>query len=264
MVARTGLADVRLLVEVSRRGSFTAVARGRGIDPSSVSRAVAALERELGVRLFERTTRALAPTEAGRLYLARVAPLLEEFDRASDEARSARADPVGALRLTASVAFGQVCLVPLLPAFRGAFPRLGLELLLTDANLDLVADRVDLAVRLAPSFRADVIGTKLFPTRYRVCASPRTSPAMARRARRRTSSGTAACCSRCRSSGRAGCSGATAPSPKSRSGGASWSRPPWRCATPRWRGWIPRCWPIGRSPTSWSGNGSSTSCRDTT
>ncbi|MBV8428653.1 MAG: substrate binding domain-containing protein, partial [Hyphomicrobiales bacterium] len=78
----------------------------------------------------------------------------------------------GTLRLTASVAFGQIGLVRLLPAFHAAFPRLRLELLLTDANLDLVQDRVDLAIRLAPSYRADVIGVKLFATRYRVVASP--------------------------------------------------------------------------------------------
>ncbi|SDR39467.1 transcriptional regulator, LysR family [Rhizobiales bacterium GAS191] len=165
-------ANLRFFVEVAQRGSFAAVARDHGLDPSSVSRAVAILEGELGVRLFQRTTRKMTLTEAGALYLARVRALVEDLDRARDEVRSSRSDPVGMLRLTASVAFGQTCIVPLLGALRAAFPRLELELHLTDRNLDLVADRIDLAIRLAPSLRPDVTGVKLFETRYRVCASP--------------------------------------------------------------------------------------------
>ena len=161
-----------LFVEVAGRGSFAAVARDRGIDPSAVSRTIATLEGALQTRLFQRTTRAMALTEAGEHYLARLRPLVEEFARVRDEAASLRSDPIGTLRLTASVAFGEVCLVPLLGAFRARFPRLQLELLLTDSNLDLLADRIDLAIRLAPSHRADVVGVKLFATRYRVVASP--------------------------------------------------------------------------------------------
>ncbi len=101
-----------------------------------------------------------------------MAPAIEELERARDEVISTRADPVGTLRLTASVAFGEMWLVPLLPEFRETFPRLKLELMLTDANLDLVAERVDLAIRLAPTDPPDVIGVKLFATHYRVCASP--------------------------------------------------------------------------------------------
>ena len=130
------------------------------------------LEAELGVRWLQRTTRAMVLTEAGEAYLARVLPLIDELARARDEATSLRTDPAGTLRLTASVAFGQECLVPLLSELRSTFPRLKFELLFTDTNLDLVAERIDLAIRLAPSFRADVVGVRLFPTRYRIVASP--------------------------------------------------------------------------------------------
>lgn len=164
--------SLRLFVEVARRGSFAAVARDRDADPSSVSRAVAALEVELGLRLFQRSTRRLALTEAGALYLARVEAVADEVERAREEALAVSTGPVGRLRLTASVAFGQRCLVPLVPEFRASFPALGVELLLTDANLDLVAERVDLAVRLGPPIEAEVVGTKLSDTRYRVCAAP--------------------------------------------------------------------------------------------
>ena len=164
--------QLRLFVDVARRGNFAAVARDRAIDPSSVSRVIAALETELGVRLFQRTTRRVALTEAGDLYLNRVEPLLNDREHARDEILAVSAGPVGTLRLTASVAFGRQCLVPLLPAFRAEFPRLKLELLFSDTNLDLVGERVDLAVRLGPSFDTSLVGVKLCDTRYRVCASP--------------------------------------------------------------------------------------------
>jgi DNA-binding transcriptional LysR family regulator len=161
-----------LFATVARRGSFAAVAKERNVDPSSVSRAIADLEAELGLRLFQRTTRSMTLTEAGDLYLARIEPLIEEMARARDDAMQVTGAPRGLLRLTASVTFGQMRLVPLLPAFRARYPDLRLECLFTDANVDLVADRVDLAVRLAPVVEGDLIASKLMDTRYRVVASP--------------------------------------------------------------------------------------------
>ena len=165
-------AQLRIFVRVARRGSFAAAARDLDMDASAVSRAVAALEAELDARLMHRTTRTMSLTEAGLAYLARVEPILDELDRARDEVASARSEPVGTLRLTASVAFGEACLMPLLPEVRTCFPRLKLDLILTDANLDLAVERIDIALRLAPDVRGDVIGVKLFATRYRVVASP--------------------------------------------------------------------------------------------
>ncbi|MFG1351411.1 LysR family transcriptional regulator [Xanthobacter autotrophicus] len=164
--------QLRIFVHVARRGSFAAAARDLDMDASAVSRAVAALEAELDARLMHRTTRTMSLTEAGLAYLARVEPILDELDRARDEVASAREEPVGTLRLTASVAFGEACLMPLLPEMRMRFPHLKLDLILTDTNLDLAAERIDMALRLAPDMRADVIGVKLFATRYRVVASP--------------------------------------------------------------------------------------------
>jgi len=164
--------QLRLFVEVARRGNFAAVARDRAIDPSSVSRVIAALETELGVRLFQRTTRRFSLTEAGDAYLSRVEPLLNDLEHARDEIRAGSNGPSGILRMTASLAFGRQCLVPLLSQFRAQFPRLKLELLLADGNLDLVGERIDLAVRLGPRLDTTLVGVKLCDTRYRVCASP--------------------------------------------------------------------------------------------
>ncbi len=166
------LESLTIFAEVMRTGSFAEVARRRDVDPSSVSRVIAGLEGEIGVRLFQRTTRRLSPTEAGRVYFRRIEPLLGEIDRAAAEARDLTASPSGTLRLTASVAFGHAVVAPLLPALRSRHPALGLELILSDSTIDLVAEGIDLAIRLGPRPDADLIGTRLMPVRHRVCVSP--------------------------------------------------------------------------------------------
>jgi DNA-binding transcriptional LysR family regulator len=167
---------LKTFVDVARLGSFAHAARELNLDPSSVSRTVAALESELGVRLFQRTTRKLSLTEAGHLYLARVAPLVDELELARDEAlaisKGINNQAQGTLRMTSSVAFGVTQLTPLLPEFHRQHPQLKVELLLTDSNLNLVNERIDLAVRLGAQFEGDAVLTKLMRTRYRVCASP--------------------------------------------------------------------------------------------
>ncbi|MFZ4687562.1 MAG: LysR family transcriptional regulator [Hyphomonadaceae bacterium] len=157
---------------MARRGSFAAVARDHDIEPSQVSRAISQLEADLGFRLFQRSTRRLSVSEAGALYLQRAETLLEGLDAARSDALAISAEPAGMLRLTTSVAFGAVKIVPLLRAFQARYPKVALDLLFTDSTLDLVADRVDLAIRLAPTVRADVITSKLMDVRYRVVASP--------------------------------------------------------------------------------------------
>ncbi len=166
------IASLELFVAVVRHGSFAAVARDRNIAPSSVSRSIAGLESEIGVRLLHRTTRRLAPTEAGALYFERVAPLVEEIARAAFAANEVSAMPRGNLRVTASVSYGLTSVVPLLPDFRRAYPELSVELMLNDANLDLVTERIDLALRLGQQADSRLICSKLTDTRYRVCASP--------------------------------------------------------------------------------------------
>lgn len=166
------LQTLDLFVAVARRLSFAAVAKDRGVDPSSVSRAIAELEAELGLRLFQRTTRTMALTEAGAVYLARVEPLADEIAGARDAAAQVAGRPRGLLRLTASVTFGQRRIVPLMGAFRARHPELALDCLFTDATVDLVAERIDLAIRLAPTVEGDLVASRLMDTRYRVVASP--------------------------------------------------------------------------------------------
>lgn len=157
---------------VARHGSFAAAARALTIDASTVSRTVASVEREIGLRLFQRNARSLTLTEEGAAYLARIDPLLVELDHAADEARQLRDLPSGTLRMTASVAFAHECIIPHLAAFHALHPKITLELLPTDANVDILADKIDLAIRLAAAPSGDLISTRLLTTRYRVCAAP--------------------------------------------------------------------------------------------
>jgi len=140
--------------------------------PSMVSRSVAALEAELGVRLIQRNTRQLSLSDAGAAYYEQVRGVLEGLERASDAARASSAEARGTVRLTTTVAYGQALVVPLLPALHAAHPGLELDIVLTDRVVDIVAERIDLAIRLGPPADASLIGTRLATIRYRVCASP--------------------------------------------------------------------------------------------
>lgn len=164
--------SLKLALQVAHLGSFAAVARSTHVDPSQISRAIGSVEAALGFRLFQRTTRHLKLTEVGALYLARVDAVIDELDEARDAAMAMHAGPRGTLRLTASVSFGEICLSPLVPNFRAAYPDLRLELIFTDQNVDLIAEQIDLAIRLAPAIQGDMVCAKLFDTCYRVCASP--------------------------------------------------------------------------------------------
>ena len=167
------ITELELFVEAARQGSYAAVARARNVDPSSVSRGIATLERELGIRLFQRTTRKLTLTEAGELFLGRAQPLLEELAHARDAASRSSRSARGTLRLTVSVTFGEERIVPLLKVFRARFPNLRIECLFTDTNIDLVAEGFDLAIRLGPTVTGDLVAAKFMETCYRVVASPR-------------------------------------------------------------------------------------------
>lgn len=166
------IAALQTVVLVAQHGSFAAAARVLNVDPSSVSRTVSGVENSLGLRLFQRSTRVLRMTEEGDVYLKSIIPLLEGLEQAHDTATALQQSPRGRLRMTASVAFCHECIVPALAAFRAKYPEVSVELLPTDATLDLAAQGIDLAIRLAPAPEGDLVASRLLHTRYRVCASP--------------------------------------------------------------------------------------------
>ncbi len=157
---------------VVKHGSFAAAARDRNLDPSSVSRIIAGLETELGVRLFQRNTRQLALTEAGNVYFQRIEPLIEEIQHAQHAAVDVSSRVTGTLRVTASNSFGLKFVVPRLPAFAQHYPELVVDLMLTDAVVDLLSERMDIAIRLGTLADSNMVSQVLTYTRYRVVASP--------------------------------------------------------------------------------------------
>lgn len=166
------LSSLKAVLAVQRSGSIAGAAQTLNMDASNVSRIVSAVEHEIGLRLFERTTRRLRVTEAGERYLARIAPLLDELNAARDAAHQAVVEPQGLLRMTASVAFAIEKIVPLLPLFHETYPKITVELLPSDANLGLLDEGLDLAVRLGAAPKGDLISTRILRTRYRVVAAP--------------------------------------------------------------------------------------------
>ena len=157
---------------VVKRGSFAAAAREQNVDPSSVSRIISGLETELGVRLFQRNTRQLALTEAGSIYFQRIEPLIEEIQHARHAAVDVSNRVTGTLRVTASNSFGLKFVVPRLPAFAEKYPDLVVDLMLTDAVVDLLAERVDIAIRLGTLPDSNLVAQLFTHTRNRVVASP--------------------------------------------------------------------------------------------
>ena len=161
-----------IFVEVVRKRSFTAVARDRAVDATTISRAIATLERELDLRLFQRTTRSVQPTEAGMIYFERVEPLIDELQKARLAAADVHAQPHGVLRVACPVSFAQLNLVPLLPAFARQYPQIRFELVLTDSMVDVITEQLDVAIRVGPLQDSTLIAHKLCPMVARVCATP--------------------------------------------------------------------------------------------
>ncbi len=166
------LENLRLFADVMLQLNFARVAEQRGVAPSSVSRAIKSLEADIGVRLFQRSTRKLVPTEAAITYFSRVKPALDEIETARQIAVDADAEPRGTLRITAPAVFANRAIVPLLPEFAAEYPRLSLELLISDTYADLVEERIDLAIRLGSLEDSSFIARRLQPLRFYICASP--------------------------------------------------------------------------------------------
>ncbi|GAB2812572.1 LysR family transcriptional regulator [Comamonas piscis] len=143
----TNLRAIDIFVKALEGGSIASAARQLGISPAAASQNIARLERELGTRLLTRTTRSMALTEAGERYLARVGPVLDELARAQADVSLVHGVVQGRLRVACMAAFGRHVLAPLLPAFQARHPQLALELLVTDRDVDVLKEDVDVSIR---------------------------------------------------------------------------------------------------------------------
>jgi len=162
---------IKTFIAVYRQGSFAKVANDQNVAASSVSRAIGSLERTLATRLFQRTTRRVEPTQAGAAYFEKVAPLIEELEFAHQSLIDHAIKPSGTLRVTASTTFGQVILAPMLGEFRTRYPHIKLELILSDGQLQLVDERIDLAIRHGQLPDSTLVARKLADVNYTLVAS---------------------------------------------------------------------------------------------
>ena len=165
------LSALRLFVRVARAGNFSRAAREFGLSQPSASRIVATLEREIGASLFTRSTRALALTEAGAEYLARVEPVLAALDEADHTARGT-GELRGVLRVAAASSFTVHAVIPRLPDFLKDNPRLRVELLMSDLRQALISEGVDVAFRFGPLDDSTAIARRLGSIQRVLVASP--------------------------------------------------------------------------------------------
>jgi len=166
------LNDIVMFARVVEAGSFTAAARLLGMPKTSVSRRVAALEREVGVRLLQRTTRSLNMTDAGRLYYEQSSLALRTIEDANQQLAEARAEPSGTIRISSPVGFAGHFLTGMAFDFLAAHPKTRVELRLTDDRLNLVEHGIDLAFRTGILADSTLIARKLGANYRILCASP--------------------------------------------------------------------------------------------
>ncbi|MEN0065522.1 MAG: LysR substrate-binding domain-containing protein [Myxococcota bacterium] len=149
---------LRLFVEVFDKQSFTAAGRAVGLDPSVVSRRIRRLEDELKAPLFRRTTRAVSPTDAGRIFYERVAPALVTIQEAVLELSTPEGHLRGPLRVAAPGAFGRIQVAPVVHRFVQMHPDVDVELLLSDRRVNLVREGIDVAIRIGkPTEQGQVV-----------------------------------------------------------------------------------------------------------
>uniref|UniRef100_UPI003B52972F LysR family transcriptional regulator n=1 Tax=Roseovarius indicus TaxID=540747 RepID=UPI003B52972F len=167
------LTDFDAVLAISRRGSFRAAALDLGMSTSALSNAIAKLEGQLGVRLFNRTTRSVSLTEAGHRFVDQVSPAVRDIHQALDTVRSQQETPSGTLRINTFATAAQEILSPLVLEFLKRFPKVQIDLV-TEGNLvDIVADGFDFGVRSQHLVPSDMIAIPLGPPRrHAVVAAP--------------------------------------------------------------------------------------------
>jgi len=166
------LEAMAMLVSVTEQGSLSAAARYLRVPLATLSRKVSDLEKTLGARLLIRTTRRLTLTDAGVAYVAAARRILEDVENAEREAAGEYTEPRGELTLTAPVMFGRLHVLPVVAEFLATWPAINVRLSLTDRNVDIVEDHVDMAVRISRLPDSAMVATKVGEMRTVLCASP--------------------------------------------------------------------------------------------
>jgi DNA-binding transcriptional LysR family regulator len=167
-----GLTALRAFIAVAQRQSFAEAARDMRVSPTAVSRAVAALEEDLGVALLRRTTRSVSLTSEGAAYLERCRVAVDELDDAARSLRGENAEPRGTLIITAPIVFGRTYILPIVSGLLRAHPQLDVQLTLTDRVIRLAEEGIDVAVRIADLADSALHAVQLGKVRRVLVASP--------------------------------------------------------------------------------------------
>jgi DNA-binding transcriptional LysR family regulator len=170
---RGGLKDLTAIIAIAKRGSFRAAARDLQMSATALSNAVAKLEASLGVRLFNRTTRSVSLTDAGRQFVGQVGPALQDIAHAMETARSQQAVPAGTIRINAFPTAARAIMAPLIVEFVRRYPQVHVDIVTEGRLVDIVADGFDLGVRESALIPSDMIALSLRrPQRFAVVAAP--------------------------------------------------------------------------------------------
>lgn len=170
--ATMDIQNIEIFIAVAQKSSFAAVALERNVAPSSISRSIAALEEKLHMRLFHRTTRKVSLTEAGQAYFNKIEPILNDLKVAAENAYDTQQKAAGNIRMTSSVTYGNKALLPVVHKFMEKYPDITLDYILSDQVIDLIGERIDIAIRHGKLEDSSFIATKLIRTCYRIVASP--------------------------------------------------------------------------------------------
>ena len=164
--------EMQVFCTVVDKGSFVGAAEPLDMSKAAISRYVSGLEERLGTRLLHRTTRRLSLTDEGRQFYLQAREVLAMMDEAEQAVSSASPEASGVLRVNAPVSFGVLHLAPVWADFMKAYPKVELEISLSDRLVDLVDEGIDLAVRIARLENSSLVGRRLASTRMCLCASP--------------------------------------------------------------------------------------------
>ncbi|MBB3212701.1 DNA-binding transcriptional LysR family regulator [Herbaspirillum sp. Sphag1AN] len=167
------LTSMAVFVAAAEEGSLSSAARRFGLSASMAGKHVSAIETELKVRLMQRSTRQLRLTDAGQTYLARCKRILEELDDANREASATQQAVRGVLRVAAPLTFGALHLGNVTASYLASYPEVNVEMLLSDRYVDLLAEGIDVAIRIGRLQDSDLVARRLAPCRMVFCAAPR-------------------------------------------------------------------------------------------
>ncbi|MBE9396609.1 LysR family transcriptional regulator [Pontibacterium sp. N1Y112] len=166
------LSEMQVFVAAVRSGSFSAAGRQLELSPSAVSKLISRMESRLGVRLLNRTTRTLSLTEGGQVYFQRCLEIIHDVESAEDALSGFGQVPKGTLRINSSAGFARHQLIPQLSEFQMTYPEIDIELQLSGLSVDLIGERVDVAIRLGSLEDTSLVARKLGESQRIVCASP--------------------------------------------------------------------------------------------